>query len=107
MTPPSAPDGRDAGTPVDLVVVGLGYVGLPLAARACEAGVRTIGLDVSAEVADGLNAGRSHVGDVPDSVVADMVAAGFTATTAPSVLAAADTIVLCVPTGCPHQVNRI
>ncbi|MBQ6642285.1 MAG: nucleotide sugar dehydrogenase [Saccharopolyspora sp.] len=99
MTPPSAPDGRDAGTPVDLVVVGLGYVGLPLAARACEAGVRTIGLDVSAEVADGLNAGRSHVGDVPDSVVADMVAAGFTATTAPSVLAAADTIVLCVPTG--------
>ncbi|WP_433869046.1 nucleotide sugar dehydrogenase [Saccharopolyspora sp. CA-218241] len=84
---------------VDLVVVGLGYVGLPLAARACEAGLSTAGLDVSGEVVAGLGAGRSHVRDVPDAVVADMVATGFTATTDPTVLGTADTIVLCLPTG--------
>lgn len=83
----------------DLVVVGLGYVGLPLAVPACRAGLRTAGLDVAADVVDGLNAGRSHVGDVPDSTVADMLAAGFSATADPAVLAAAETIVLCVPTG--------
>ncbi|MFR9728446.1 nucleotide sugar dehydrogenase [Saccharopolyspora sp. MS10] len=84
---------------VDLVVVGLGYVGLPLAAAACEAGLDVVGLDIADEVVAGLNAARSHVGDVPDSAVAGMVAAGFTATTDPAVLAEADTVVLCVPTG--------
>ncbi|WP_243795741.1 nucleotide sugar dehydrogenase [Saccharopolyspora gloriosae] len=84
---------------VDLVVVGLGYVGLPLASAACTAELRTVGLDVSDEVVAGLNAGRSHVGDVPHEAVAEMVAAGFTATTDPAVLGTADTIVLCVPTG--------
>ncbi|MGW0891207.1 nucleotide sugar dehydrogenase [Saccharopolyspora sp. NPDC002578] len=84
---------------VDLVVAGLGYVGLPLASAACSAGVTTVGLDVSDEVVAGLNAGRSHVGDVPEAAVAEMVAAGFTATTDPAVLATADTVVLCVPTG--------
>ncbi len=88
-----------AAEDVDLVVVGLGYVGLPLAVPACGAGLRTAGLDVSTGVVDGLNAGRSHVGDVPDATVADMLAAGFTATTDPAVLTAAETIVLCVPTG--------
>ncbi|MCA1187055.1 MULTISPECIES: nucleotide sugar dehydrogenase [unclassified Saccharopolyspora] len=91
---------RGTGSPsADLVVVGLGYVGLPLAAAACAAGLRTVGLDVSAEVVAGLGAGRSHVGDVPDATIAEMIAAGFTATTAADVLATADTIVLCVPTG--------
>ncbi|MCX2729650.1 nucleotide sugar dehydrogenase [Saccharopolyspora sp. NFXS83] len=84
---------------VDLVVVGLGYVGLPLASAACAAGLTTVGLDVSGEVVAGLNAGRSHVGDVPEATVAEMVAAGFTATTDSAVLATSDTVVLCVPTG--------
>ncbi|MER5388818.1 nucleotide sugar dehydrogenase [Saccharopolyspora sp. NPDC002686] len=85
--------------PLDLVVVGLGYVGLPLAARACEAGLSTAGLDISDAVVAGLNAGRSHVGDVPDEVVADLVASGFQAGTDPSVIGTADTVVICVPTG--------
>ena len=85
--------------PVDLVVVGLGYVGLPLAARAVEAGSTVRGHDLSDAVVSGLAAGRSHVGDVPDEVVARMTEKGFTASTDPSVLAGADTIVLCVPTG--------
>ncbi|MGW3467614.1 nucleotide sugar dehydrogenase [Saccharopolyspora sp. NPDC000995] len=83
----------------ELVVVGLGYVGLPLAARACEAGLAVIGLDISSEVVAEIHAGRSHVRDVSNDVIAGMAANGFTATTDPSVLGDADTIVLCVPTG--------
>ncbi|MFV0138029.1 nucleotide sugar dehydrogenase [Streptomyces sp. HMX87] len=84
---------------IELVVVGLGYVGLPLARQACAAGLSTVGYDVSASVVAGLTAGRSHVGDVRDSDVADMLAAGFRATTDPSVIGHAGTVVICVPTG--------
>lgn len=83
----------------DLVVVGLGYVGLPLARRACEVGLVALGYDVDAAVVLGLNSGNSHVGDVRDSDIRMMLDAGFTATTDPSVLAGASTVVLCVPTG--------
>ncbi|MEU5849145.1 nucleotide sugar dehydrogenase [Saccharopolyspora shandongensis] len=84
---------------LDLVVVGLGYVGLPLAARACEAGLTTAGLDISDAVVEGLNAGRSHVGDVPHGAVAELLASGFRAGTDPAVIGTADTVVICVPTG--------
>lgn len=82
----------------DLVVVGLGYVGLPLAQEATRAGLRVVGLDVTEPVTVGLNAGRSHVDDLSDDDVAAMVAAGFRATTDASALADADTVVICVPT---------
>ena len=81
-----------------LVVVGLGYVGLPLVAEAVRQGVTTTGLDVSSGVVDGLNAGRSHVDDISDTEVATLLAAGFTATTNPACLASADVAVICVPT---------
>lgn len=84
---------------VDLVVVGLGYVGLPLAGRAAEAGLSVVGHDVDGGVVAGLNAGRSHVGDVTDADVARMRAAGFAATGEASVLREAETVVVCVPTG--------
>ncbi|MGP3924271.1 nucleotide sugar dehydrogenase [Streptomyces sp. 8N616] len=84
---------------VDLVVVGLGYVGLPLARQACAAGLSTLGHDVSASVVAGLGAGRSHVGDVRDAEVADMLSAGFRATFDPSVTGHGETVVICVPTG--------
>ncbi|MBE9373690.1 nucleotide sugar dehydrogenase [Saccharopolyspora sp. HNM0983] len=83
----------------DLAVVGLGYVGLPLAVRAVDAGLRTVGVDTSDSVVDGLIRGRSHIGDVDDSAVSGMLGAGFTATTGTAVLSAASVIVLCVPTG--------
>ena len=82
----------------DLVVVGLGYVGLPLARAAGAAGLTVAGLDVSDQVVDGLCAGRSHIQDISDRDVAQMLTAGFTATTDPAVLAAAETVVICVPT---------
>lgn len=81
-----------------LVVVGLGYVGLPLVTEAVRQGVVTTGLDVSSRVVDGLNAGRSHVDDISDDTVAELLAAGFRATTDPSCLAQADVAVICVPT---------
>jgi len=82
----------------DLVVIGLGYVGLPLAQEATRAGLKVTGLDVSASVVDGLRAGRSHVDDLSDEDIAEMTSLGFTATTDTGVIAEASTIVICVPT---------
>ena len=83
---------------LDLVVVGLGYVGLPLAAEATRAGLRVTGYDVDIRVVTDLLAGRSHIDDIADPEIAELLAAGFSATTDESVLANADTIVICVPT---------
>ncbi|MGH7519808.1 MAG: NAD(P)-binding domain-containing protein, partial [Gemmatimonadales bacterium] len=56
-------------------VVGLGYVGLPLAMELVRAGYRVLGVDVNQRVVDTLNAGRSHIQDVPAVTVADAVQA--------------------------------
>lgn len=85
-------------TEVDLVVIGLGYVGLPLAHEAALSGLRVAGFDVTPAVVDGLNGGRSHVDDLSDQDVADMVARGFVATLDESILDRATTAVICVPT---------
>ena len=53
-------------------VIGLGYVGLPLAVEFAKAGFRVIGYDVSQRVVDLLNAGDSHIQDVPASEIAGM-----------------------------------
>lgn len=79
-------------------VIGLGYVGLPLALAAARTGSRGIGLDRSAEVVAGLLNGRSHVDDISDAEVAELLGAGFVATTDAADLAKAQTIVICVPT---------
>jgi UDP-N-acetyl-D-glucosamine dehydrogenase len=83
---------------VDAVIIGMGYVGLPLAREATAAGLRVIGLDINLEVVAGLNAGRSHVDDLADSDVGEMLHSGFSATTDSGVLRRARTIVICVPT---------
>lgn len=81
-----------------LVVLGLGYVGLPLAQAAARAGWRVDGFDVSSRVVQSLNAGASHVDDLSDADVAEMLQLGFRATTDPGVVADADVAVICVPT---------
>ena len=83
---------------VDLVVIGLGYVGLPLVQGAIRSGLSVVGLDVSEPVVAGLNDGASHVDDLSDDDIAELLGKGFRATTDPSVLAEADTAVICVPT---------
>lgn len=85
-------------TDLDLVVIGLGYVGLPLAHEAALSGLRVAGYDVTAAVVDGLNAGRSHVDDLSDADIAEMVDKGFSATLDESVLGRAKVAVICVPT---------
>jgi UDP-N-acetyl-D-glucosamine dehydrogenase len=80
-------------------VIGLGYVGLPLAVEFAEAGYRVLGVDVSTRVVDGINAGRSHVQDIPTERLAKLVKAGkISATTDLSRLREPDCIAICVPT---------
>ena len=80
-------------------VVGLGYVGLPLAVELAKAGYRVLGFDISQRVVDGLNAGRSHVKDISDEQLREAAAAGrFEATTDMARLAEPDAISICVPT---------
>ncbi len=80
-------------------IVGLGYVGLPLAVELAHAGYRVLGYDVNQAVVDGLNAGRSHVKDVSDAQLQAALKDGrFTATTDPSRLDEPDAISICVPT---------
>ncbi|HNQ07699.1 MAG TPA: nucleotide sugar dehydrogenase [Tetrasphaera sp.] len=83
---------------VDVAIVGLGYVGLPLAQEASRVGLKVLGFDIGQRVVDGLNAGRSHVDDLSDGDIAEMTTAGFEATTDASRLRDAKTIVICVPT---------
>src|SRR6266700_1548305 len=82
----------------DVLVIGLGYVGLPLAVQAVRSGFRVTGYDTSVQIAGGLNAGRSHVDDVTDDEVADIRARGFRATADEAGLGPQDVIVICVPT---------
>jgi len=88
----------ESGAPV-MGVIGLGYVGLPLAVEAADAGLTVLGLDTSKRVVDLLSRGESHVGDVEAARVAEHVESGrFRATTDPSVLQECDAIAICVPT---------
>ena len=83
---------------LDYAVIGLGYVGLPLARAASARGLHGIGFDVSERVVASLEAGRSHVDDLSDADIDVMRASGFRATNQESELARADVIVICVPT---------
>jgi UDP-N-acetyl-D-glucosamine dehydrogenase len=78
-------------------IVGLGYVGLPLAVELARAGYRVLGFDVNPDVVEGLNAGRSHVKDVTDAQLQNQCER-FSATTDMSRLAEPDAISICVPT---------
>jgi UDP-N-acetyl-D-glucosamine dehydrogenase len=82
----------------DVLVIGLGYVGLPLAIQAARAGFRVTGLDTSEKKVAGLMAGRSHVDDVTDADIAEMLGHGFRATADAATAGPQDVIVICVPT---------
>ena len=80
-------------------IIGLGYVGLPLAVEFAKAGFDVTGFDVDATKVDEINAGRSYIGDVKTADVADNVSAGrLRATTDMSKLADMDAVDICVPT---------
>jgi UDP-N-acetyl-D-glucosamine dehydrogenase len=80
-------------------IVGLGYVGLPLAVELANAGYPVLGYDVTQAVVDGINAGHSHVKDVTDAQLQAVVKSGrLSATTDAARLAEPDAISICVPT---------
>jgi len=80
-------------------VVGLGYVGLPLAVTLAEAGYTVIGVDLDAGKVESIRRGRSYVEDVPSATVADLVQRQrLTASTDFASLAGADGVSICVPT---------
>ena len=80
-------------------VVGLGYVGLPLAVEFARAGFVVTGIDISAEKVRRVNAGDSYVGDIPSAVLGPLVASGrLRASTDFQAVRELDTINICVPT---------
>jgi UDP-N-acetyl-D-glucosamine dehydrogenase len=80
-------------------VVGLGYVGLPLAVEFANAGFQVTGIDLDARKVAQLNRGESYIQDVPTAAVAPLVKAGkLSATTNPGAVRDFDTINICVPT---------
>ncbi len=80
-------------------VVGLGYVGLPLAVEFARAGFTVTGIDLDQSKVARVNGGDSYIGDIPSSVLGPLVASGkLSATTDFSVIASLDTVNICVPT---------
>ena len=87
-----------------VAVVGLGYVGLPLALRFSECGFRVIGIDTDAERVAQLAKGRTYIARYEDSRIQKAVQKGFRPTTSFAAAAHADAILICVPT--PLTVQR-
>lgn len=81
-----------------VVVIGQGYVGLPLAEALVLADFKTVGLDLNSAVVGQLNSGTSHIDDISDDAIESMIAAGYLASADDSVISDADVIVICVPT---------
>jgi UDP-N-acetyl-D-glucosamine dehydrogenase len=80
-------------------IVGLGYVGLPLAYELIRGGYRVLGYDISRKVVDGLMSGTSHVKDITNEQLCGMLKEGrFVATTDAARLREADAVSICVPT---------
>ncbi|MEG0989083.1 MAG: nucleotide sugar dehydrogenase [Clostridium sp.] len=80
-------------------VVGLGYVGLPLAVEKAKAGFQTIGFDIQSEKVDMVNAGHNYIGDVVNEDLKELVQSGkLSATTDFSFIKDVDFIAICVPT---------
>ena len=82
-----------------VAVIGLGYVGLPLAVEFARAGFQTFGIDVDYRKVAALNAGHSYVIDVPQSDLTEVILSGkFKGTSDFSVLSDCDAVSICVPT---------
>ena len=84
---------------VKIGVIGLGYVGLPLACEFAKAGVEVLGFDVNSEKVDLVNKGQSYIQDVKSEEVEKLTTSGrLKATTNFSLLSSVDVISICVPT---------
>lgn len=80
-------------------VIGLGYVGLPLAVEMAEAGYRTIGFDVQRKKVDAVNAGQNYIGDIVGNTLKEVVEEGkLSATSDFGFIRDVDAVLICVPT---------
>ncbi len=83
----------------EVAVIGLGYVGLPLAVEKAKSGYKTIGFDIQSEKVELVNKGHNYIGDVVDRELEDIVKKGLlSATTDFSIVKDSDFIAICVPT---------
>jgi len=88
-----------------IAIVGLGYVGLPLALQFCRSGAKVVGLDIDVSKVTALKAGRSYIKHISAESIAEQMASGrFDATIDFSVITAVDAVIICVPT--PLNKNR-
>ena len=90
--------GRIEDRSAKVVVVGQGYVGLPVAMRAVEVGFSVVGFDASVERVEALQAGESYVGDISDDELARALASGYRPTADAADVAGFDVAVISVPT---------
>ena len=80
-------------------VIGLGYVGLPVATAFAEAGFTVFGIDVNDSIVNALNQGKSHVGDISDETVKTLIDSGrFAAGSDYAHITNLDAVIICVPT---------
>ena len=80
-------------------IVGLGYVGLPLAVEMAEAGYKTIGFDVQAKKVESVNAGHNYIGDIVGDKLKNMVETGYLRATSDfDFIRDVDAVAICVPT---------
>jgi UDP-N-acetyl-D-glucosamine dehydrogenase len=85
--------------PSKVVVIGQGYVGLPLALAIAEAGHKVVGFDLNQDLVRNLNLGRSHIEDVQDSDLENLIKrSNYSATSNPSDFAESDIAIIAVPT---------
>jgi UDP-N-acetyl-D-glucosamine dehydrogenase len=110
--PPAAAAGLDPAALVarlrdrraTIGIVGLGYVGIPLALTAARAGFRVLGVDIDAPRVAQINRGESFIKHIPEAAMKDAVGSGrFSATTEMAALKEADAILICVPTPLTRQ----
>jgi UDP-N-acetyl-D-glucosamine dehydrogenase len=84
---------------INVVVVGQGYVGLPLSIAIAEAGYKVIGFDLNSDLVASLNAGKSHIEDIPSELLAKLLSSGnYTATSNPADFCDCAVAIIAVPT---------
>jgi UDP-N-acetyl-D-glucosamine dehydrogenase len=91
-------EGKIGGKSAIVGIVGLGYVGLPLAVAFAEAGYKVLGFDVQQKRVDAVNRGQSYIADVSPERLKAVIASNLQATTKQSRLKETDAICICVPT---------
>ncbi len=85
-------------------IVGLGYVGIPLAIRFAQVGYKVIGFDIDQEKTDKITAGKTYIKHIPDAAIKGAVDKGLEATTDFTRATEADALIMCVPT--PLDLHR-